>query len=72
MTADESRELLFAHHDKTLQEFLKNYRDFEQNYSIYDGVLFTLMREIKYKVSGAVEWSLNHSNRYKNEGREGL
>jgi len=69
LTQDEAREVLLEEHRKTLKQFLEFYESFQSNYQIQDGIVFTLMREFKYKVSGAVEWSLYQSSRYQWEGR---
>lgn len=60
----ESRDYLLSIHEKVLEEFMELDASWTQEYNPDNDLVLAVLKQVKYKVSGALEWSVKDTTRY--------
>ncbi|PSL01250.1 terpene synthase family protein [Cecembia rubra] len=63
---NEAKKHVLYIHDRTLEAFLKLDKQYFENYLPENQILLSIIKKIKYQVSGAVAWSVTDTYRYLN------
>ena len=60
----DAKEFLIREHNKTLEEFLKRIQGLSNPFNPDNDTLLAIVKQVKFQVAGAVEWSIEGTNRY--------
>ena len=64
MTEDQARDYLIEKHARLVNEFMEINAEWTQQYNPDKDLELAILKQLKYKVSGAVEWSIKDTKRY--------
>jgi hypothetical protein len=59
-----AKEFLIQEHNKTLEEFLNRIQGLSNPFNPDNDTLLAVVKQVKFQVAGAVEWSIEGTNRY--------
>jgi hypothetical protein len=59
-----AKDYLIIQHNKTLEIFLNSIQELSKNFNPENDHLLSILKQVKFQISGAVEWSISCSNRY--------
>lgn len=59
-----AKEMLIKEHNKTLDDFQNRVQQFSASFNPENDQLLAILKQVKFQVAGAVEWSISCTNRY--------
>lgn len=64
MSESAAKELLIKEHNKILDELQKRIQDLSHTFNPDNDYLLAILKQLKFQITGAVEWSITCTNRY--------